>query len=703
MENLPGAVPARGAIGAPQVLVHDRGGNAGLAAHVGGRFIVVGRCDADGGVFAVPHDGGAVRAADLSVELGDRSAEIPPAMLPPGSPPQGEMPTHNHVVVDMALSRGGNEVAATAGCGVRVVTVDPLTGEMHRRSVLSGGTDATIRVAVSSDGGLILGADAGGNVRVWESSGKALHTLRISRPPTTAAFVWNDMLAAVGDDTGRIVAWELGAGRRHLQFQAHRSAVSRMAFNAERALLVTAGADFAVRVWHLEQGERVGRDRMHRGNVHDVCFARGGRYVVSSSADGHIAIWSASDGALLDWVFEGSPVFRITVDETTGALISAGPRAIRSYPVDWDRIAALDRGAAAAAVPPAPAAFVQPPSRPPVSHGGAGGTDAPVGATFAPRATADLPMPDRSNLPVQRGRSAAPATMAMSAVGRAAIEGGVPVRERFGGRPAAAPDLASPPAMLRPSASTGALPAITGPAAPAPSVEGMTEDEEQAFDDFFASAFTGAASSEEASAPAPAPAMTHTPPPAAGLAPAPAPRAEAAADRRAAPSKAARTAPPLPIASGLVLVVGLVLAIVARLGLEFWYTERAWPEQVRERGEAIERDHAERMEALEFEHATFVQEREQEIAGHAANGSLSASERERLRQRIERRVEERAAEVQAEHAALEAAREASLGEIAEERRRTAVETANLGAGLLFVLALLGAFGLAVRARRRSSS
>jgi hypothetical protein len=165
-------------------------------------------------------------------------------------------------------------------------------------------------------------------------------------------------------------------------------------------------------MWNLEEGKQIGGDMRHRSAVCDVCFAYAGRFVVTCGLDGHIAIWNSTDGDLLDWYFDSSPVYRISFDKLNGTLIAGSARSVKVLSVDWQRLRELDADARSSFVmelSPADhaAMFSQPPPRPQANYQGANSNEAPIGSIMAARQTTDLPFADRSNLSVPR--SSAPA------------------------------------------------------------------------------------------------------------------------------------------------------------------------------------------------------------------------------------------------------------------------------------------------------
>lgn len=757
----PGSIPARGTVRPLDAVSTQRGANAGMGFHRRGDILMTAWCGNETGVelWSVLQPRSLGRMA-VELELGESPAALEVPLWPASSEPQPQgFPGHLHAVYSFAVAERSDHVVVSSGRGARAYTVAPDGTQLIRASGFRAGDAAIARVDVTAVGDRTLGADGLGGVYVWSmTTGQQQHGFRISRPCTAAKFIWNDMLAMVGDDLGRVIAWELEGGRRHLQFQAHRAPVTAVRFSAENALLLTCGADLSARVWHLEHGRQVGRDLSHRAAVHDACFARAGRFVVTACADGHVAIWNAADGALLDWFFEGTPVLRVAVHEPTGRLAIAGPRSIRTVAIDW---AKLEQIAASPDLPVPPTSFIQPPSRAPVSHQGAGGAEAPIGATFAPRATGDLPIPDRSNLAMAR-QARAPATQAMAAIvgpdprtqmdprlaqgrgadprfapdARKAADPRLAQDPRFGAPPPAPGRVGGEPRVVngRQRMATGAIPAIpttAEPPVPRGSIESLRPEDaaaaEQAVDDFFATAFQNPIGTGVTPPPGSVPANLlggpSTPGPARAIAtyaesgtasPEQQERALAGANHApgaalVSPVVAATPARVQRVTSGgdairmavlQAVLVALVLSFGGRVGLVWYYSTQAYPTSVAAAANTLETAHraqvAEETDAL----SAFRDEMDARRAEYASAPSFGASERERLIGRTERQLEEREAQAAERVQALEQSYAAELLGLEHDREIAATRTGNFGAGILLLLALGVGVPLAVRRNRR---
>jgi WD40 repeat protein len=126
-------------------------------------------------------------------------------------------------------------------------------------------------LAFNPSGELLAAAGLGDRVSVWNvATGELRHSLQLAPAPATAVspFIWDvafspqgDTLAAAASD-GRLHLWRLGqqidqeqAGHElpFLTVDAHRRALTCLAFSPDGQLLATGSLDASVRFWSVEE------------------------------------------------------------------------------------------------------------------------------------------------------------------------------------------------------------------------------------------------------------------------------------------------------------------------------------------------------------------------------------------------------------------------------------------------------------------
>ncbi len=653
----------------------------------------------------------------LEVELADVGSQVGPEYMPPGTDAHAEnWPVHQLPVVDSAMNALGGHVALAAGRGVRVFRTAADESSLVASQNLRGHEQSVTRVALDATGERALSCDPTGQVVVWDTvRGVSQHVLRISTSPCTLGFIWNNMLAMAGDSTGRIICWELDQGRRHLQFQAHRGAVTRTAFNQDSGVLLTAGHDNAARMWNLEEGQQIGHDMCHRSAVCDVAFAYAGRFVVTCGADGHVAIWNSTDGDLLDWYFDSAPVYRVAFDKLNGTLIVAGARTVKVLSVDWQRLREVDADARSALLTdmnPADhaALFASPPARPEPSLGvGPAPIDAPLGSIMTSQQTQEIWIPEdfgRIPRPAQAEAQEAPST---------------------------SPFITATPNPLASSGLAGLVPPGTSVSGPVPHTssgppsltEAMAQAKAREQENSSRATSYGigkAAHSDALDANAFFSALEQTNENArmsrmdSGIVEASMATAARTGARIGVPSSQSRSAlvdltpaeVDTPPASRKWVVIGataVTVAIVVRLAVGWYFMNPVWPSAVESERQAVEATHGAAVSAAETAFAAYQGEEQASIDRYRDSDSMNPEAVERAVARVQSRIDQRRAERDAQLAEVASEHEVAIASLHSNRRSAAGRLGNLmalGAGIIALLVGL-AFGVKPKKKKPASN
>ncbi|MCO5169631.1 MAG: HEAT repeat domain-containing protein [Planctomycetes bacterium] len=122
---------------------------------------------------------------------------------------------------------------------------------VHR---LSGHASRAVAVAFSRDGARVASASWDGTARVWDvPSGEAAHVLEHAtgerRRVLALALARDGEVAATAGEDGRVRLWDLATGACLRTLVAHERAARAVVFDANGAILLTAGDDHLLRTW----------------------------------------------------------------------------------------------------------------------------------------------------------------------------------------------------------------------------------------------------------------------------------------------------------------------------------------------------------------------------------------------------------------------------------------------------------------------
>lgn len=164
--------------------------------------------------------------------------------------------------------------------------------DLHSEALLADGTEHLTFGALSGDGTTIAYGSRGSSVI-------RLHTLDAGQAPTRldhgcptlcCAFAHAPDLLVSGGTDGRLVVWDLPAGRRS-DIQAHEGEIMSCALTPDGTLLASAGDDATVRLWRLPDLAPLATLQGHQWTVTGCGFNANGTLLVSAGGDGTACLW----------------------------------------------------------------------------------------------------------------------------------------------------------------------------------------------------------------------------------------------------------------------------------------------------------------------------------------------------------------------------------------------------------------------------
>jgi len=164
-----------------------------------------------------------------------------------------------------------------------------------------GGT-ATCAAIGPKSGQLIATGGHDGVVRVWRvGRDAALGELTGLRGAVAAAaFDPGEHLLMAGAETGGVTLFDLPGMRAVRKMRGHSAAARTVAFHpGNPAVLVSGGADGAVRLWDARSGSEYVSYKGHSGTVTCCVFSPDGRWLAVGDSDGTLRVWDLGAGKAL--------------------------------------------------------------------------------------------------------------------------------------------------------------------------------------------------------------------------------------------------------------------------------------------------------------------------------------------------------------------------------------------------------------------
>ncbi len=204
---------------------------------------------------------------------------------------------HPQLILAGALAQGGMRVALAGGEGslsIITATGSAQTSKpyVHRAPLVIGAFDATGErfAGAAADGSAILwnlgqaapvalGAEGGGHERRITAMAFGARGLLVTASEDGSAKVW--------DPSGKLVHTLLG----------HTDAVRAVAFDKDAHWVATASDDGTTRIWSVDSGQALVSLSARDGAaaVREVSFSPDGRRLLTGSADGEVRLWN------VDW------------------------------------------------------------------------------------------------------------------------------------------------------------------------------------------------------------------------------------------------------------------------------------------------------------------------------------------------------------------------------------------------------------------
>ncbi|MGX6600541.1 hypothetical protein ACWKSP_00170 [Micromonosporaceae bacterium Da 78-11] len=237
----------------------------------------------------------------------------------------------------------GRTLLASAGSDGMVILWDPDTGQPRHTLRAEPGQIRALTALTLHDVGCLGIACADGTLLAWTPADPAAHRFTVHTGKMTAVGECGPDAIVAGGEDGTIQRWWAGEPRPRWRAAAHHGAVLAVCTltAAGRRLLVSSGADGAVRIFDAETGAR--RHTLEPGGtVPALCpvVIRSATLLATAGDDGIVRLWDPATGELLRALpDQGGPIRDLCAVEVQGRflLASVGDAAVRLWDPDLGR------------------------------------------------------------------------------------------------------------------------------------------------------------------------------------------------------------------------------------------------------------------------------------------------------------------------------------------------------------------------------
>ena len=234
--------------------------------------------------------------------------------------------------------------AVAIGEGSRTIRViDTESGEV--RAALDGLTADARSVCVHPRGDRVFAGLNDGRIISWNlTAGRVDLMFSGHRAPVNAMCLSLDgerILSGSGDFTDQdntLKLWDACTGECVRTFRGHERAVNAVLLTPDGGMAVSGSSDGTIGLWDVDSGQSPGRLAGHAGAVLSLALSGDGRHVLSGGFDRTVRLWSLEGRTGLR-VFEGHAGPVSSVDVTPDgrfALSGDGDGSVRLWMLDWE-------------------------------------------------------------------------------------------------------------------------------------------------------------------------------------------------------------------------------------------------------------------------------------------------------------------------------------------------------------------------------
>lgn len=236
--------------------------------------------------------------------------------------PQGHQP-----IFATAVTPDGQYAACSRGNQIDVyhVPTGKLSAQLIDPAVQAAHTDVIRSLAFDAQGELLA---SGGfrEVKLWRRPRMSVKAQWPQEAPRTAMSVSADgVLAALGDESGKVRIVDVATGSTKQTVAAHSAAVTGLAFSADGTALYSASADKSLKAWNTGSGAAVGMAAQTALPIGSLASLKNGEWLVTGEEDGNLHVWETKTLRETSSDAEAKPMQEIKAHEGAVTALAAVP------------------------------------------------------------------------------------------------------------------------------------------------------------------------------------------------------------------------------------------------------------------------------------------------------------------------------------------------------------------------------------------
>lgn len=195
---------------------------------------------------------------------------------------------NDHGPSPFALQWSANDSAVELWSAGNRATWDWSKGTSTNHTPLPVGSN---RDVVSENGVLVSLHHPPWRLTAWQSN-EMIAAFPLDASALAIAVSRNGKRVALGEFSGTLHTFPLGANGPTNKFPAHRGLINALAFSHDGERVASGGADQVIRFWNATTGQPLNELRGHRRPIWSLAFSPDGEWLVSGDSEGVVKLWS---------------------------------------------------------------------------------------------------------------------------------------------------------------------------------------------------------------------------------------------------------------------------------------------------------------------------------------------------------------------------------------------------------------------------